>query len=608
MGLLNWISMSGGESAPAVAESVDLDGTNDYLSRSSDFVGNVDSKAFTFSCWVYKAPDNAYYLIDSQSGGSSRRGLRFQHEIDGSGRLSGYNSSGVIVLDVSFQVGTFIDSTSFNILVSIDLNSSVTRSVYVNDIEILPTWSTYTNTVIDFKFNTLVLGGNYLATPSTLVKGRLSHLFLDYTHWDLSIEANRRLFITEDGKPAQNLESLNPIAYFKMDDPTTWHINSGTGGNMVPNGVIGRSGRGPNQWNCAMSDLTTADWLRRGVLTGAIDSKQFTFSTNLKIGSGTHYAYYAKLSSVLKIRIELRDTSNSSILINDAAGNGIVTADFPAFISGTNKQLSISFDSADAGKRHMFVDDVDVTSSVTWTLYSTDGIIPWSGINDHLINDTGGGVHKDVSFGEWYLDNIYTDLTAGNPFWDSDQNRPKPVLQVIEETGHTPLIAMPIRADDPTRDYGTGGGGWALNGGPLVGARGGSEYWSRSAVVDGTNYLTGNVYCESLVKWKSLDGGTTWAPTYLNAVTVTDIGNGTDNGIVSYYWGTSENINWALEESLLRVTDGLGSPVDMNQVIKDNPNSVLALDFSDPDNLGNNKAGVNFTVNGTVTKGADVNA
>lgn len=36
-----------------IPESVDLDGVNDYLSRSSDFVGNTDSKTFTFSCWVY---------------------------------------------------------------------------------------------------------------------------------------------------------------------------------------------------------------------------------------------------------------------------------------------------------------------------------------------------------------------------------------------------------------------------------------------------------------------------------------------------------------------------------------------------------------------------
>ena len=31
-------------------EGVDFDGVNDYLSRSTDLVGNVDSKTFTFSC------------------------------------------------------------------------------------------------------------------------------------------------------------------------------------------------------------------------------------------------------------------------------------------------------------------------------------------------------------------------------------------------------------------------------------------------------------------------------------------------------------------------------------------------------------------------------
>ncbi len=39
-----------------VAEAVDFDGEDDYLSRSSDLIGNQDSKTFTFSTWVY--PDS----------------------------------------------------------------------------------------------------------------------------------------------------------------------------------------------------------------------------------------------------------------------------------------------------------------------------------------------------------------------------------------------------------------------------------------------------------------------------------------------------------------------------------------------------------------------
>ena len=37
-------------SANGVADAIDFDGANDYLSRSSDLVGNTDGKTFTFSC------------------------------------------------------------------------------------------------------------------------------------------------------------------------------------------------------------------------------------------------------------------------------------------------------------------------------------------------------------------------------------------------------------------------------------------------------------------------------------------------------------------------------------------------------------------------------
>jgi len=142
----------------------------------------------------------------------------------------------------------------------------------------------------------------------------------------------------------------------------------------------------------------------------------------------------------------------------------------------------------------------------------------------------------------------------------------------------------------------------------LTGARSMSEYIARGAVVDGTNYLTGSIFCQSLVKWLSVDSGVTWTPTYANAVTVTNIGNGTDNGVVAYYFGTSENINWALEENKNRFTDQLGFPKDMDQVLADNPSAVLALDFSDTGDFGFNKAGTDYTETGTITAGADVTA
>jgi hypothetical protein len=115
--------------------------------------------------------------------------------------------------------------------------------------------------------------------------GRLANVFLDYTYRDLSVEANRRYFITAERKPAASSATLTSgIIYLPMDDPATAHINLGTGGNMTPNGVIARSGRGPNQTNVPYSDLAgAADYLSRTSLTGAADSSAITFAFSVNV-------------------------------------------------------------------------------------------------------------------------------------------------------------------------------------------------------------------------------------------------------------------------------------------------------------------------------------
>ena len=96
----------------------------------------------------------------------------------------------------------------------------------------------------------------------------------------------------------------------------------------------------------------------------------------------------------------------------------------------------------------------------------------------------------DGSLGEFYLNNTYIDLSTDNPFWDSDTNRPNSVRKVIADTGVTPLIALPIVGNDAGNNLGTGGD-FTVNSGPYVGARGGSEFWSRGKATNGNiaNYL-----------------------------------------------------------------------------------------------------------------------
>ena len=167
-------------------EGIDFDGVNDYLSRSTDLVGNVDSKTFTFSAWVYTTQTDIAIINNTNN--------RFIGSISGGQlRLVCHNTSDATILNI--QGGQIPKNTWVNILVSVDLSNVLKRHLYINDINISGAFGTYTNNSIDMTG----IGTYYI--PSPAYKGRLSNLFLSYDYIDLSIEANRRIFISSDGKP-----------------------------------------------------------------------------------------------------------------------------------------------------------------------------------------------------------------------------------------------------------------------------------------------------------------------------------------------------------------------------------------------------------------------
>ena len=290
--------------------------------------------------------------------------------------------------------------------------------------------------------------------------------------------------------------------------------------------------------------------------------------------------------------------------------------------------------------------------------------------------------------------------------------RPKPLRQVIRDNPElaSGLIIMPLDASNAGKNYGTGGD-FTANSGPYVGARGGSEFWARSAKFVETSYLAritslngstdsktfsfvasitnnesassfgtffligrtgptaiglklimssdGNLYIEA----KKLDGTTvlyaslsaaipsgtskilaisidlsntskrfiyvngtlasvTWT-TYLNEVlrlslpdvTIgvgkTDVGTYDNNplsGSVAMCYFTTDYIDFSQEVNRNKFVDKLGYPKDLAKQIEAGviPSPLIYLPFDDPTNLGKNiGTGGNFTVNGTVTQGAD---
>jgi hypothetical protein len=490
--LLKAAGISNSSSDAVDPEGVSFDGSSDYLSRSSDLTGNADGKTFTFSAWVYTSDTSSRSIYNSRPSSGTDVGIQFFMTNGTSLSVYGKKSDGSVVINFTLS-NAFSKNSFYHVLVSVNLANTSDRTVYIGDVDRTAsvTWTTYVNANIDFSTSQHYISNR--ASGGAEFYGRLAHVFLDYTYRDLSVTANRRLFIDADGKPSDTTPS-SPILYLPMTDAATAGSNSGTGGDFTVNGVLDTAQRAPNQWNCSASKFDgTNGQLTRSSITGLTDGKTFTASYTFKqdtsaIQNNTMISFYKGANfwnGFLQIQVDNTGGSHVKLKGYNSSGTQILYggtqgADYGDVVFSAQ----VSIDLSDSNKRHIFINGVDVTLS-GWSDYTNDNLAYLSADEINVGAFRANGRAKG-DIGEFYFDNTYTDLSTDNPFWDADANRPKPVRQVISETGTTPLIALPIRGDDAGNNLGTGGD-FTVNSGPYTGARGGSEFWARSAEFDGTS-------------------------------------------------------------------------------------------------------------------------
>jgi hypothetical protein len=482
-------------SGEVLPEAVSFDGTTDYLKRTSDMTGNADGKTWTFSAWVYNtgASQNIYSTYQS----------RFQVICQGNYFTISAKSTTEDAMFASYPNAPL--NTWNHILISCNQASTSQRHIYINGVA-HTTFNTYVNGNIDFTETQHYIGAansNHIYK----LKGRLAHVYLDKTYRDLSVTANRRLFIDADGKPADSdtLAALNPIMYMPLTDAATAGSNSGTGGDFTVNGVLATAERGPNQDNCSASTFDgSADYLNKtGGLTNGVDSKQWTISANLRytsadtssgvsnrsilylLGGKMSVSYYADAagSSAVGNRIE--------ISLNGPSGDVIDTirTSYGATGYDRNFSLQISGDQTNFNKLKIMLNGEALAVESIVAQYNRPVGFANTGAS-FLGSAAATSGHIQGAFGEIWVHNTYTDLATDNPFWDSDANRPNSVRKVIADTGVTPLIALPLMGNNAGNNLGSGGD-FTVNSGPYTGARGGSEFWARTANFNGSSgYLS----------------------------------------------------------------------------------------------------------------------
>ena len=544
------IMMAAAGTTPSVvsAEAIDFDGVNDRLTRSTDFTGNTDGKTFTFSAWIwYPTESAAQYVFTSGQGfevtvRSTTSGSYIQ--------IIGRNAAGGDVLVTSIlSTGSpsVNNNTFYHLLVSIDMTNTANRFIYINDVAVTPTWTTYSNTNgnIDFTLSADKISVGEARNGGNLYKGRLSNLFLDYTYRDLSVTANRRLFVTADLKPAAGQAALNPIMYLPMSDPTQPGLNQGTGGNLTLTGTVARSGRGPNQYNVPYSTFNgTSDQINHGNFPTATDYSKlltiaFTFKASASLATGP---YIIRMTTVFgSVAISVRvGSSYIGIFCQDTTGTEIINglASITPTI-GRNYNVVISLDLSNTAKRHIAVNGV---LTATWNTYNTAGSIgPHTGGTTMYVG--GNNSFFPGQIGGLYYAQAYIDLTvAANlaKFVTGTGIDAKPMgLGATGElpTGTSALVYLPLYGNAVGKNYGTGGN---FNMPTFPSSRGPNEFWGNWA----RQNLSGYSYRTSAL----VGASTSTAFTFSAWANFTDPYNNS-NTLLNFHDGTFEVLR-------IRITSG----------------------------------------------------
>ena len=227
-----------------VANAVSFDGTNDWLSKASDFTGAADGKSFTLSMWVKLANTTTAYRLWSANASNK---LDLLTTVGGKFHFIGRNYAGADIL-ADANMGT--TSTSWqHIQIAADLANSVAY-LYLNDVLAESSWDTGpTNDALDLTPGGWGVGARQ--DGGAKLNGDMADVWFHDTFIDISIEANRRKFIDYRGRPVylgptgSIPTGSQPIVYLG-NAFSTWHNNLGSGGDLVANGSLTAAATSPS--------------------------------------------------------------------------------------------------------------------------------------------------------------------------------------------------------------------------------------------------------------------------------------------------------------------------------------------------------------------------
>ena len=249
---------------PFLCDGADFDGTNDFMARGADLTGIADGKAGTFYGFIRIDGGNgaARTLFTLRSGTLAAIGVQVGLTTGNKIRVVGMNAANTIILDMVTTPTYLAGASWISILSSWNLATGVSQ-LYIDDAEPALDTDTATDDTLDYTRGNVGIGG--LTEGSAKMNGPLAELFFHTTAIDLSVAANRRLFISAANKPV-NLGAdgstplgVQPLVYQHLDDAqdvADFDLNAGSGGNFTITGTLATSDTSPSDGQEPVADFS----------------------------------------------------------------------------------------------------------------------------------------------------------------------------------------------------------------------------------------------------------------------------------------------------------------------------------------------------------------
>jgi len=227
--------------APYTASATNFDGTNDYIRRAGALTSVTDTDKGILSFWVDLNNADSV-LIRFLTAAIAGRGIDVQRSAANALGFSGTNAAGDFYFAESIA-GLIASGGWRHILFAWD--TSVAGDIvqgYLDDLAKFSTSPLFRNGDVDYTQTDWGIGAT--TAGASKLNGCLSEFYFNTDEYlDISVEANRRLFITAAGKPVDlgadgSTPTGNQPAIYLPNPFGTFEGNAGYGGDFSVTGAL----------------------------------------------------------------------------------------------------------------------------------------------------------------------------------------------------------------------------------------------------------------------------------------------------------------------------------------------------------------------------------